>query len=145
ITFVQRKMQYAYDLAAFQEYLRRSPRGKRAADIRFQLIAQTFYQSLGKKVAELFNVDVAGLLKAVVEEEKFLKDYPDYKKVKEVKFFLAVDYYRLYKNSRDPMKVKEYEKLSLEALEGVVKRYHGTVEARAAEGLLETLKRPSEN
>ncbi|MFQ5803662.1 MAG: tol-pal system YbgF family protein [Candidatus Methylomirabilales bacterium] len=140
VTFVESTRQYSYDFGAFQEYLRRSPRGDRSSDIRFQLISHTFYQSIGTDPAKLLNTDVAGVLQAVAEQEKFLRDYPNDKRAKEVRFFLAVNYYRLYRNSRNLAKAKEYRTLARDALTHVMKRYPGTIEARGAEGLLETIQ-----
>lgn len=141
ISLVERNRRYIYDLAAFHEYLERSPQGKRAADIRFRLIADAFYGSLGKDEVELVDIDVDGLRKAILRKEAFLKDYPRHEKVKETRFFLAMDYYRLYENSPDPATARKYEKLSSQALQGIMKEYPGTAEARAAEITLERLQR----
>lgn len=142
ITFSERARRYAYDLAAFRDYLRQAPHGRRAAGARFQLIARTFYETLGAEPAELVNTDVAGLMRAAAEEERFLKEYPQDGRAREVRFFLAVDYYRLLRNMTDPDRVKEYERRARQALEDVTQRYPGTMEARAAETLLERLTRP---
>lgn len=139
ITFSEQEQRYVYDLAAFREYLNQAPSGKRAAEARFQVIARTFYETLGTDPSKIVKTDVAGLMKAVAEKERFLREYPQYEKIKEVLFFLAVDYYRLLKNVQDPEKVKEYRRLSKEALERLVTGYPGTIEARAAETLLEGL------
>ncbi len=141
VSFVETKGQYSYDFGAFHEYLRRSPRGDRSSDIRFQLISHTFYQSIGTDPAKLLNTDVAGVLQAVAEQEKFLTEYPNDKRAKEVRFFLAVNYYRLYRNSRNVAKAKEYRTLARDALTDVMKRYPGTIEGRGAEGLLERLQK----
>jgi hypothetical protein len=138
---MERNQRYVYDLAGFREYLRRSPRGRRAPDIRFRLIAEAFYGSIGKEPAELVDLDVDGLQRAILEKEAFLKEYPSHEKVKEIRFFLAMDYYRLYRNSPDPATVRKYEKLSSQALQGIMKEYPGTAEARAAEITLERLQR----
>ena len=140
ITFVERNRRYVYDLAALQEYLKRLPRGKWAADAGFRLIGESFYRSIGTDAAELLDLDLDGLRKAVLQKEAFLKEYPAYEKVKEVRFFLAIDYYRLYKNSPDPATARKYEKLSVQALQDIVKEYPGTAEARAAEITLEKLQ-----
>lgn len=58
----------------------------------------------------------------------------------DARFFLAVDYYRLLKNVKDGETARRYERLSREALDTVVRQYPGTMEARAAEALLEGLK-----
>ena len=144
ITLVERDKRYVYNLAAFHEYLKRSPRGKRAADIRFRLIAEAFYRSIGKDGAELVDTDLDGLRKAILQKEAFLKEYPSYEKTREVRFFLAMDYYRLYKNSPDLATGRKYEKLSAQTLQEIVKEYPGTAEARAAEITLERLQRAAE-
>jgi len=134
---VGRNMRYAYDMAAFQDYLRQAPRGKRAADANFRLMAQAFYSSVGADPAVLVDIDVDQVRAAIVREEAFIKDYPTSDKVKEVRFFLAMDYYRLSRNSRDPATVREYKQRATRALKQFVKEYPGTPEARAAEGVLE--------
>jgi len=145
ITFSEGEKRYAYDLAGFREYLNLAPNGRWAPDARFQLIARTFYETLGTDPAKLVKTDIPGLMKAVAEEEQFLKAYPQHKRVKEVEFFLAVDYYRLLKNVKDPEKLEEYQRLSREALERVADRYPGTLEAHAAKTLLEGLKNSAGN
>jgi len=142
VLFSERNNRFDYDLAAFREYLIRAPKGRRAAAARFRLIARTFYQSLGPDPSQLANTDVSQVLSAVAEEERFLKEYAGNEKTKEVRFFLAVDYYRLYKNSERPDQVTRYERLSRRALGEVKARYPGTMEGRAAEALLEGFRRP---
>lgn len=145
ITFLESEKRYVYDLAAFREYLNQAPKGKRAPEARLKIITQTFYETLGTDPSKLVKTDITGLLEAIAQEEQFLKEYPQHEKLKEVEFFLAVDYYRLLKNVTDPEKIKVYRRLSQEALERVVKRYPGTLEARAAKTLLEGLKSPEGN
>jgi len=130
---------YTYDFAAFHEYLKLAPRGKRAADIRFQMLLYTFDWTMGSDPAELRNTDLAGLLQTVAEEEKFLKDYPTYPEIEKVRFFLTVDYYRLYKHSPDGKKAKEYKKLTLQALEELKRKHPDSPEA----WLADTKIRPS--
>ncbi|HKC42916.1 MAG TPA: hypothetical protein VKC64_03750 [Burkholderiales bacterium] len=134
---VGRNMRYAYDMAAFQDYLRRAPRGTHAADASFRLMAQAFYGSVGADPAVLVDIDVDQLRAAILREESFLKDYPSSDKVKNVRFFLAMDYYRLSRNSRDPATVREYKQRAARTLKQLVKEYPGTPEARAAESILE--------
>ncbi len=133
---------FDYDLAAFREYLIRAPKGRRAAAAQFRLIARTFYQSLAPDPSRLANTDVPGVLKAIAEEERFLKDYQGDVKTKEVRFFLAVDYYRVYKNVQSADRLVRYERLARRALEEVNARYPGSMEGRAAQALLESFKRP---
>jgi len=134
---VGRNMRYAYDMAAFQDYLQRAPRGTRAADASFRLMAQAFYGSVGADPAVLVDINVDQLRAAILREESFLKDYPSSDKVKNVRFFLAMDYYRLSRNSRDPATVREYKQRAARTLKQLVKEYPGTPEARAAESVLE--------
>lgn len=133
---VERSMRYVYDLAAFQEYLERSPRGKRAAEAGFRLMAQAFYSSIGADPADLVDLDVDQLRTAILREEAFIKDYPGSDRVKDVRFFLAMDYYRLSRHSRDPATVREYKQRATRALNQLVKEYPGTPEARTAEIIL---------
>jgi hypothetical protein len=135
----ERSMRYAYDMAAFQEYLKRSPRGKRAAEASFRLIAQAFYGSVGTNPADLVDIDVDQLRKAILREEAFVKDYPKSDQVKDVRFFLAMDYYRLSRHSPDPATARNYEQRAAHALNQLVREYPGTAEARAAEVILEAL------
>lgn len=133
---------FDYNLAAFREYLIRAPKGRRAAAAQFRLIARTFYQTLAPDPSRLANTDVPGVLKAIADEERFLKDYQGDVKTKEVRFFLAVDYYRLYKNVQSADRLVQYERLARRALEEVKARYPGSMEGRAAQALLENFKRP---
>lgn len=144
ITLRERSGRYAYDLVAFHEYLKRAPQGPRAADVRFRLIAEAFYGSVGRDAVEMVDIDLEGLRKAIQLKERFLKEHPKHEKVKEVRFFLAIDYYRFHKNSRDPATAKKYEELSARGLQEIVKDYPGTAEARAAAITLERLQRPGQ-
>jgi hypothetical protein len=137
---VERTMRYVYDLAAFHEYLQRSPRGKRAAEASFRLIAQAFYGSVGGNPADLVDIDADQLRQAILREEAFVKDYPRSDRVKNVRFFLAMDYYRLSRHSQDPAAGRHYEQRAAHALNQVVREYPGTAEARTAEIVLETLQ-----
>jgi hypothetical protein len=136
---VERNMRYVYDMAAFQEYLKRSPRGKRAAEASFRVMAQAFYGSVGANPADLVDIDVDQLQKAILREEAFIKDYPRFDNVKDVRFFLAMDYYRLSRHSRDPATARKYEQRAAHALTELLREYPGTAEARAAEVILEAL------
>ena len=144
VSFVERMNQYAYDFAAFREYLERAPKGNRAADVRYRLIADAFYRTLSMDTPGMFNGNLEGLVRAVAEEEEFLKDFPDDKRAREVHLFRATDYYRLFRNSRNRVEAERYEGLALEALRKVVAQYRGSPEARAAEGLLEQLREGKE-
>jgi hypothetical protein len=135
----ERRQRYVYDMAAFHEYLRRSPRGPRAADAGFRLIAQAFHGSVGGDPADLVDSDVEQLRRAIGREEAFLTQHPRSERRKEVRFFLAMDYYRLSRHSRDPVTAAKYEKRAGRALREIVEEYPGTAEARAAEAAVEAL------
>ncbi|MFQ5898540.1 MAG: tol-pal system YbgF family protein [Candidatus Methylomirabilia bacterium] len=139
ITFAEPDREYAYDLAAFREYLRRAPEGQWAAEARFKVIARTFHDTLGVDPATLVNTDLAGLLRAIAREEQFLVAYPGHERAKDVQFFLAVDYYRISQHTQDQATASEYAGRARRALEQFRNRFPGSIEARAAEALLERL------
>lgn len=132
---------YAYDLAAFADYLRRVPRGRWAPEAKFRLIARRFYATLGTDPATLVGTDVAGLLEAVADEERFLGEHGSHARAGTVRFFLAVDHYRIARNSTDPVRRKEHERRARQALRQTVERSTEAFEVRAAQTLLETLAR----
>jgi len=142
VTWAPRESRYVYDLAAFQEYLRRAPRGLRAPEASFRLIARRFYATLGPDPSALVETDVAGLLRAVADQERFVREHATHARVGTVRFFLAVDQYRLARNLTDPVKRREYERRARQALQQTVERSPETFEVRAAQTLLEALRRP---
>jgi hypothetical protein len=144
VTLVEQARRWAYDFGAFKEYLRRAPGGRRAPDVRFKLIARAFYDTLGPDPARLVGVGLPELIQALHEEERFLVEYPRHPRAGEVQFFLAVDYYRAARNASDPAMIGEYERRARQALAAVVKGAPDSVEARAAETLLERLVRGPE-
>ncbi|HKA54588.1 MAG TPA: hypothetical protein VKJ47_13090 [Candidatus Binatia bacterium] len=137
----ERDNRFDYDLAAFREYLIRAPKGRRASAAEFRLIARAFYQTLDQDPSRLANTDVPSVLKAIAEEERFLKNYPGDERAKQVRFFLAVDYYRVCKNVQGEDRLIQYERLARRALADVKARYPGSMEGRAAEVLLESFQR----
>lgn len=136
----QRDRRYQYDLAAFREYLQRAPAGPRAAAAWYRLLARAFHDGLGDDPSSLAAADAGAVAEAAAEEERFLRRYPEHEKAREVQFFLAVDYYRLARAERSPQRAR-YRRLGREALGRVRERFPGTMEARAAETLLEDLAR----
>lgn len=130
---------YVYDLAALHEYVRRAPRGRSAPEAKFRLIARRFYARLGADPAALVGTDVAQLLKAVAEEERFLSEHATHERAGTVRFFLAVDHYRIARNATDPVRVGEHERRARQALQQTVEHSAETFEVRAAQTLLETL------
>lgn len=139
VQLLEHANRYAYDSAAYREYLERAPRGERAADVRYRLITEAFYRTLRTDTPGMFHGEVEGLTAAVAEEEAFLRDFPDDRRAREVDLFRATDYYRLFKNASDSLTAKRYEDLARKALGEVAARYGGSPEARAAESLLERL------
>ena len=142
VTWAPRESRYVYDLAAFQEYLQRAPRGPRAPEASFRLIARRFYATLGPDPSALVETDVAGLLRAVADQERFVREHATHAHAGTVRFFLAVDQYRLARNLTDPVKRRQYERRARQALQQTVERSPETFEVRAAQTLLEALRRP---
>jgi hypothetical protein len=141
VAWAPRPGRYEYDLAAFAEYLRMAPRGHRAGEAKFQLIARRFYATLGPEPATLVGTDVATLLGALAEEERFLAEHAAHERAGTVRFFLAVDHYRIARNTRDPARAREHERRARQALQQTVERSTEVFEVRAAQTLLETLSR----
>jgi hypothetical protein len=139
VTFSERTRQHAYDLAAFEEYLRRAPGGRRAPDARFRLLARAFYETLGADPATLLDTDPAAVLRAIKAEEQFLQDYPRHDKAGQVQFFLAVDYYRVSRNVPEAARARAYAERARQELARVVAGMPETFEARAAAVLIERL------
>jgi hypothetical protein len=140
VTYSVREGRYVYDQAAYHEYLRRAPRGPRAASARFRVIARTFQATMGLDPGTLVDADLPALLRAIAAEERFLREHPDHEKAAEVRFFLAVDYYRAFRNAGDPARARQYRAKARQALEGLTKSPN-VFEVRAAETLLEQLAR----
>jgi hypothetical protein len=139
VDYVERSARYLPDLAPFEEYLRRAPAAPRAADAKLYVIAEMFRRSAGARPEEIADGGVEALRNAVAREEAFLRDHPGHDGAKDVQFFLAMDYYRLFKNSADPAAAKRYERLARESLQRIVQARPGTAEARSAEVALEAL------
>lgn len=139
IAFVERARRYVYDLTPFEEYVQKSSQGPHAADAKFRIIAETFHRSVGARPEELADGDLLGLEKAIRLKELFLKEHLSHPRLRDVRFFLALDYYRLHKNSPAPETVRRYERLARLALRAVVSDYPGTAEARSAEVVLKDL------
>jgi hypothetical protein len=137
VDFPEPPGRYAYDLAAFREYLARAPEGKRAPAAWFRLLSRAFHDSVGADPSRLAAADAGKVAGAAAEEERFLKKYPADEKAREVRFFLAVDYYRLARAERPGS--ERYQRLCRAALESLLARYPSTMEARTAAALLETL------
>jgi hypothetical protein len=130
---------YVYDLAAFDDYLRQAPRGRWAPEAKFRLIARRFYATLGADPAALGGTDVAGLLRRVAEAERFLGEHATHPRAGTVRFFLAVDHYRIARNVTDPVTTRKHERQARQALQHTVERSADAFEVRAAQTLLDTL------
>jgi hypothetical protein len=139
VAWAAEQNRYAYDQAAFREYLRRAPRGQRAAEASFRLLSGRFYATLGTNPAALVGTDVAGVLKAVAEEERFLADHPTHERAETVRFFLAVDHYRIARNTSDPVRRQTHARRARRALQQTVERSGEAFEVRAAQALLDAL------
>lgn len=141
VAWAPREGHYVYDLAAFADYVRRAPRGRWAPEAKFRLIARRFYATLGMDPATLVGTDVGALLAALAEEERFLGEHASHERAGTVRFFLAVDHYRLARNVTDPVRAREHERRARQALQHTVERSAQAFEVRAAQTLLETLAR----
>jgi hypothetical protein len=130
---------YVHDLAAFADYLRRAPRGRWAPEARFRLLARRFYATLGTDPAALVGTDVAGVLAAANEAERFLGEHPAHERAGTVRFFLAVDHYRIARNLTDATRRREHERRARQALQQTIERSEEPFEVRAAQTLLENL------
>src|SRR4029453_9039171 len=117
-----------YDLAAFADYVRRAPRGRWAPEAKFRLIARKFYATLGTDPATLVGTDVGALLAALAEEERVLAEHPPHERADTVRFFVAVDHYRIARNLTDPVRAREHER---RARQGVPQRGGGSKIGRA--------------
>lgn len=126
---------YAYDLKAFRDYLVRAPQGEKAPRARFRLLARDFRGRMGLDPLAPLPIDVAATTRGAEEEESFLRSHPMDEHEREVRLFLAVDLCRLAGADRPAQRGPE--RRCLDALEVVRTRYPGSMEARAAEVLLE--------
>jgi hypothetical protein len=141
VAWAPREGRYVYDLAAFGDYVRRAPRGRWAPEAKFRLIARRFYATLGTDPATLVGTDVGALVAAVAEEERFLGEHASHERAGTVRFFLAVDHYRIARNVTDPVRAREHERRARQALQHTVERSTQAFEVRAAQTLLERLSR----
>lgn len=129
---------YSYDMQAFRDYQRLAPDGPHAAESRYRLISAAFYSTLEQDPSKVAAADIPAVVGAIVDERHFLKDYPGDARAREVCFYLGIDCYRLSRNVRDPGQIRDYRRCAQEALQIVATQYRGSIEARAAEALLES-------
>jgi outer membrane protein assembly factor BamD (BamD/ComL family) len=135
IAYSRGKKKFFYDGAAFAEYLKLAPRGPHAADAEFQLLSNSFYQSLA--------TDVAALTAAADATGRFLARYPSFRGIAEVRLYLAVDHRdlsRAYRSSGDAVNARKYERLARSECQRIVQRYPRTDQAEAARQLLAGLR-----
>lgn len=140
VEYVDRTRRYVYDLTPFDRYLQFAPRGARAADAKFRLIAETFSRSLGSRPSDLAEGDTEALGKAIRRQEAFVAEHSTDPRLREVRFFQAIDYYRLHRNSADARTAGQYRARARSALQAIMRDYPGTAEARSAEPLLQELQ-----
>jgi len=75
----------------------------------------------------------------VAEAERFLGEHAAHERAGTVRFFLAVDHYRIARNVTDPAKRREHARQARHALQQTIERSAEAFEVRAAQTLLETL------
>ena len=124
ITVTKDASGYQYDLAAFHEYLRRAPTGKRAASARYVLIG---FDEPGD--------DVARLQKSIADKERFIRDYPRFSEMSVVKFLLAQQHYRLgrvYASQKNQALSDEQKKIARDLYRQIVRLYPKSPEGEAA-------------
>jgi hypothetical protein len=138
VVWSDERRHYSYDLEAFRQYQKLAPTGPRAAESRFQLLSAAFYATLDLDPSKLAVKDIPAVIKAVAEEERFLRAHANDARAKEVLFYLGVDCYRLSLHVRNLAQARNYGRRARRALETVAARYPGSIEARAAVSLLET-------
>jgi hypothetical protein len=139
VAFSPEARRYAYDLAAFREYLRRAPGGRWAAEARFRLIAARFHEAPLPDAVPERTGHTAPFLEAAQEEERFLREHAGHDRAPLVRFYLAVDYYRVMRAAADRSIVREYRERARQALAAVARATPESAEARAAQVLLERL------
>ena len=139
VTYSEKGKRFSYDQAAFRQYLKLAPKGSHAAEARFQILSEMFHATLTAGPSVVTPADRPGVIRAVTDEEQFLRDYPQHPKAKEVRFFLGVDCHRLSRDLADLNKAAQYERCAKQALERVADEYPGSIEARASSALLEAM------
>ena len=78
----------------------------------------------------------------MADEERFLAEHAAHARAGTVRFFLAVDHYRIARNVIRPGEAGEHERRARQALRQTVERSTEAFEVRAAQTLLEALRRP---
>jgi hypothetical protein len=115
---------YHYDLAAFREYMRLAPTGKRAADARYVLIG---FDEPGE--------NIPALLKSIAAKEGFIRQYPAFSEMSVVKFMLAQQHARLarlYSAQANKAASSTQRTAAQELYRQIVKQFPQSPEAEAA-------------
>lgn len=135
ISYNRDKKRFYYDGQAFEQYLKRAPRGKDAARAKFKLIELRFYQSDGS--------DLSGMLSAAAAKKEFLTQYPKFEDNAEINLFLAIDYrdiYRRHAKAKDAANRAKYEQLTVQQMEKITREFPGTEQAEVAAQLLDRFR-----
>lgn len=138
VTWSEQRRRYAYDMEALRQYSAIAPNGTHAPEARFRIISGGFYATLDMDPSKVAARDLPAVMAAAADEERFLRDFPDDPRAKEVRFYLGVDCYRLALNVVDRDQAVGYRRCARQVLETVAARYPGSIEARAASSLLES-------
>ena len=124
VNIVGDSLGYHYDLAAFQEYLRRAPTGERAADAKYVLIG---FDAPGE--------NVAALEKSIAGKEGFIRQYPNYSEMSLVKFMLAQQHVRVarvYNTQKNIALGAQHKQKAQDLYRQIVKQFPQSQEAEAA-------------
>ncbi len=122
---------FKYDLAAFHEYLRQAPKGKRAADACFALLAN-----------EEKREDAAGIQELIEEKHAFVRDYPNYPEMAMMKLLVAQDHLhlsRLYESQKNRARSEQEHQIAWNLYREIVRRYPKSLAAEVAADNLSTV------
>src|SRR5581483_10808232 len=134
VSIRQTETGFAYDMAAFREYLRAAPAGSHAADCQIMLIEHT-------EVPD----DLEQLGKAISEQSRFLSSYPAHPSAAAVRSRLAATHLRLAKLLRfdallgDPSKrarAEKHERAALALYKEITLKHPNSPEAAEARNYL---------
>jgi TolA-binding protein len=132
IAYNDEKRKFFYDGAAFERYVKETPRGPHLAEASFWMVENEFYRLGGS--------DPAQILVAVEHKRAFLRRHPAFALNAEVDLFLGIDFrdlYRLYAD--DTPKRDRYLTLARQQLRRVSTRYAGSEQAVVAAEMLRRL------
>jgi hypothetical protein len=83
---------YLAPVAPYQQALALAPKGSRAGDARFHLLAASFYDSFAADPLQPLEPDWPQLNRRIVETEAFLAAYPDHPGRIEAEFILTLEH-----------------------------------------------------